>query len=115
MSRRCLWISSKVSGDRKKTKYSVNTLKYQVCCSVQIIESAFIAQDRHATGEYEPAVDESQDWNLISATETAGYTVVIVSRKHVTDDSDDLCITVRNIFPPVESCLWLNYLRFKYC
>ena len=58
------------------------------------LNRSILFQDRHGVGEYEPLVDESQDWSLISGRESGEYTILQVSRKHVSGDPDDLCITV---------------------
>ncbi|XP_059175984.1 DBH-like monooxygenase protein 1 homolog [Physella acuta] len=49
--------------------------------------------DRHAEGNFLPAIDAIQDWSLVSAAESGEYTTLIFVRKLVTCDSDDLPIT----------------------
>ncbi|XP_059175991.1 uncharacterized protein LOC131955763 [Physella acuta] len=49
--------------------------------------------DRHAEGNFLPAIDAIQDWSLVSAAESGEYTTLIFVRKLVTCDPDDLPIT----------------------
>ncbi|RDD43175.1 DBH-like monooxygenase protein 1-like protein [Trichoplax sp. H2] len=47
-------------------------------------------QDRYATGYSTPALDQSQDYNLVSGEETNGMTILKFTRKYNTTDSKDL-------------------------
>ena len=51
-------------------------------------------QDRHALGEYEPIIDDSQDVTLLAANQNDTYTVLRFSRPYVTCDENDRDITV---------------------
>ena len=50
-------------------------------------------QDRFAIGFAYPSEDTCNDWQLISGTESNGRTVIEVSRKLVTNDTQDRPIT----------------------
>ena len=54
----------------------------------------FLFQDRHALGEYEPIIDESQDVTLLSANQNDTHTLLRFSRPYVTCDENDRDITV---------------------
>ena len=64
-------------------------------------------QDRHALGEYEPVIDESQDVTLLAANQNDTHTILRFSRPYVTCDENDMDITV-NIN------LYNVYLQFKF-
>ncbi|CAL1547319.1 unnamed protein product, partial [Lymnaea stagnalis] len=49
--------------------------------------------DRHAEGNFVPAVDTNQDWILLSATEIGEFTTLTFMRKLVTCDPQDLSIS----------------------
>ena len=51
-------------------------------------------QDRHALGEYEPIIDESQDVTLLAANQNDTHTILRFSRPYVTCDENDMDITV---------------------
>ena len=51
-------------------------------------------QDRHALGEYEPIIDESQDVTLLAANLNDTHTILRFSRPYVTCDENDRDITV---------------------
>ena len=53
-----------------------------------------LVQDRHALGEYEPIIDESQDVTLLAANQNDTHTILSFSRPYVTCDEDDRDITV---------------------
>ena len=55
---------------------------------------AAILQDRFAIDRFLPAVDESQDWFLVSGEEENGYTVLEFTRNLSTCDNNDLDIKV---------------------
>ena len=54
----------------------------------------FDIQDRHALGEYEPIIDESQDVTLLAANQNDTHTILRFSRPYVTCDENDRDITV---------------------
>ena len=54
----------------------------------------YILQDRFAIDRFLPAVDESQDWFLVSGEEENGYTVLEFTRNLSTCDNNDLDIKV---------------------
>lgn len=57
-------------------------------------------QDRHALGEYEPVIDDSQDVTLLASSQNDTHTILRFSRPYVTCDADDSDITVSyQIFP----------------
>ncbi|ESO82137.1 hypothetical protein LOTGIDRAFT_135206, partial [Lottia gigantea] len=49
-------------------------------------------KDRHSTGHYEPIIDKSQDWILLSGKEENGKTILKFVRKLRTCDKDDRSI-----------------------
>ena len=51
-------------------------------------------QDRHALGEYEPIIDDSQDVTLLAANQNDTHTILRFSRPYVTCDDNDRDITV---------------------
>ena len=51
-------------------------------------------QDRHALGEYELIIDESQDVTLLAANQNDTHTILRFSRPYVTCDENDMDITV---------------------
>ena len=53
-----------------------------------------LVQDRHALGEYEPIIDESQDVTLLAANQNATHTILRFLRPYVTCDEHDRDITV---------------------
>ena len=55
---------------------------------------ASMFQDRHALGEYEPVIDESQDVTLLAANQNDTHTILRFSRPYVTCDENDRDITV---------------------
>lgn len=62
------------------------------------MQNFVIAQDYHASGNGRPQLDESQDWTLISASESDGHTQLQFSRKlNTCDEDDDVAITVNCI------------------
>ena len=65
----------------------------EICCLTLYI---FILdfQDRHALGEYEPIIDESQDVTLLSANQNDTHTMLRFSRPYVTCDENDRDINV---------------------
>ena len=54
-------------------------------------------QDRHAIGEIEPIIDESQDVTLLAANQNDTHTILRFSRPYVTCDENDRDITVCKI------------------
>ena len=55
---------------------------------------AAILQDRFAIDCFLPAVDESQDWFLVSGEEENDYTILEFTRNLTTCDDNDLTIQV---------------------
>ncbi|KAH9500342.1 DBH-like monooxygenase protein 1 [Bulinus truncatus] len=49
--------------------------------------------DRHAEGHFKPAVDASQDWFLVNASEVGEYTTLVFLRKLDTCDPEDRPLT----------------------
>ena len=58
------------------------------------VQRNFLLQDRHALGEYEPDIDESQDVTLLAANQNDTHTILRFSRPYVTCDENDRDITV---------------------
>ena len=62
-------------------------------------EAAYYAhsymQDCFADGERIPTVDARQDWKLVAGYERNGSTTLIVKRKWITCDDNDVAIMVR--------------------
>ena len=61
---------------------------------LQISGTCSSFKDRHALGEYEPIIDESQDVTLLAANQNDTHTILRFSRPYVTCDKNDMDITV---------------------
>ncbi len=53
-----------------------------------------MVQDRHALGEFEPVIDDSQDVTLLLSCQNETHTILRFSRPYVTCDENDRDITV---------------------
>ena len=69
-------------------------------------------QDRHATGESEPIVDDVQNYQLLQGKEDNVHTMLKFKRKLVLCDKDDITITVR-MFGVIINVLWIACSSFS--
>ena len=66
----------------------------QISGSATALHVQLFFKDRHALGEYEPLIDDSQDVTLLVASQNETHTILRFSRPYVTCDENDLDMMV---------------------
>ena len=85
--------TTRTSHDRRQMIINF-TCQFCIHASSYIHFPCINIQDRYAFAMATPPIDPSQDWTLLSGSESSGYTNLTFTRKWITCDSNDRDIKV---------------------